>query len=132
MCVTGYLEIDEDHLIINQALLRLSDPKVYFSIIDRVTVIDQFLTYITKHLDREEKLMRGLSFPEYKLHRDDHRKLQDDFAEIVKSAFKGTLDHSEICTRMNFIFLDHMNTYDLTLAEWMQKNKRSSFRRKSA
>ena len=115
----GIAKLDEDHAKILEAFNTLSQPSVYLDTILRIQVIEEFLSYATGHLTREEKLMRELEYPGYSSHRTAHSELQDAFMGLIKDILKGRIEHGLAVTTIRDTFIKHIETFDASLSDWL-------------
>ena len=111
----GIPTIDDHHwtifVLMDKILLQAAtDPnKVHASLVE-------LLRELTSHSDDEIQLMRDMNFPFIDTHIVEHTLLAHCVERAIENALN--LDHSDITTNAEQVFIDHIVQYDALYAEY--------------
>ena len=120
---TGYPEIDHDHHMIAETIKLLSSELNYLDQDFRHALFEKILDYAIYHLNREERLMNVMGFPDFQEHCRAHEELQDTFLQFAKPALRGELDQQELVKLLHETFLTHINTLDSEFITWVKEHR---------
>lgn len=115
--------LDADHMILMSLMNHIDDAKRHGS--DETAVgalVQALIRYARRHFRREEALMAAHGFPEITPHRNEHRLLEQQLAEL-HDAYQSTPDPEisrEIMELLYFWLSRHILTVDMRYRPYLQ------------
>ncbi len=125
-------QIDNDHrymvCFLNTVELALQEPEKMDVILQALT---QLYNYAYEHFMREELIQKKISYPDYDMHRKEHKELLEDFLKLkikienqyTKEEIKEKYD--EIVKFLRHWLIDHVLKTDMKLKPFLLQYKKN-------
>ncbi len=120
----GIAEVDEEHKhlidVLNSAYARMMSGDSEQAVQELLHELDDL---VGCHFDDEEKLMRGMNYPNYDEHREYHEKLRARYAELKGRLSRGDREAgNELFSYLGKWLRNHTFKHDKVFAEFAKAN----------
>ena len=122
----GILEIDDQHWHLIEMIDNIKyNNKTCRTKDDYVRLIEEIRNSILFHFEYEERLMKGIKFPFFCFHQQEHARLVDllcnMIVELKCSSLKADLNfHIKLVQTLQTVIVEHIDHYDSQIATFLK------------
>lgn len=116
-CVVGHAEMDREH----QELFSLATDLARNVKDDGEEMLKSLCRHTIEHFKKEEELLRGAAFPDYKEHVEEHEILLKDISNLVENYCRVPIPDrlGETVETICFWVRNHILNYDIAYGEYV-------------